>query len=426
MRLPRLHLTFIARFTIMTAVLALVTAWVVPTALVRAHVKAVADDEAATAAGQVSALLGAPLEAYLNAVPASRPGARIAVQQAIAAGLRIPVVSAIAVYAPDGRAIFPSQAPPANAGTAAAIAAEGLYSTASTAPDGSAGRTVYAPFSGRGRIRAVVAVTMPVASLEERADAERTLIVTIVLTAMAVIFVALFALALGASRELERRRREAETTFAQTLASLAESLDLRDPYTAGHSARVAEYSTELARALRLPRRDVEIVTKAAQLHDLGKIAVPDAVLLKAGALDARERWAIHQHPSVGAKILRGIASMEDVVPCVLHHHERIDGSGYPDRLASDAIPLGARILAVADTFDAMTTDRPYRRALGAEVALAEMRRVAGAQLDARMVETFASLVRAGRIIPPAPARNDDELVDRFGPRLGHAGGAAAG
>ena len=420
MNLPRPHLTFIARFTIVTALLALAAAWVVPSTLISAHVKAIADDETANAAGQVSAMLGAPLQAYLNARPEARQGARIAVQQAMTAGVRLPVVSVIDIYTPQGRPLFPADAPAAPAETAAAIGGDSLYSTTSDGTSGPASRIVYIPFADNDRIAAVIAVTMPIASLEQRADSERQLIVTIILTTMGVIFIALFALALGASRELERRRRDAETTFAQTLATLAEALDLRDPYTAGHSSRVADYSTKLARELGLSRRETEVVTKAALLHDLGKIAIPDAILLKPDRLDRLERRAIEQHPSVGAKILREISSMEDVVPCVLHHHERVDGAGYPNHLHGEDIPLGARILAVADAFDAMTTDRPYRRALSVDVAVRELRRVAGQQLDARIVETFTVLIRKGHITPPVPARDEFDLIDRFGPRLGHA------
>jgi putative nucleotidyltransferase with HDIG domain len=197
---------------------------------------------------------------------------------------------------------------------------------------------------------------------------------------------------------------------------LAETLELRDPYTAGHSRRVAEYSQELARAISLSTRDIDIIGHAAMLHDLGKIGIPDAVLLSQHKLDSRERAIISRHPVLGAQIIGGIASMEDVVPCVMHHHERIDGTGYPGRLVADAIPLGARVIAVADAFDAMTTDRPYRRALSIDAAVIEMQRTAGTQLDPNLVRVFIEIVRAGKILPPPPAADGAELV--FGPKYG--------
>ncbi len=198
----------------------------------------------------------------------------------------------------------------------------------------------------------------------------------------------------------------------QTLKVMAETIDLRDPYTAGHSRRVGEYSRKLAIALKLPERSVDVIESGALLHDLGKIAVPDAVLFKPSHLDARERSMIGTHPTVGARLLSGIASMEDVVPCVLHHHEKMDGTGYPDHLLGPDIPEGARVIAVADSFDAMTTDRPYRRALTSDAAVAELRRVAGTQLDAKMVDAFCTLVARGEIVPPRPSEEREIAFGR--------------
>ncbi len=136
------------------------------------------------------------------------------------------------------------------------------------------------------------------------------------------------------------------------------------------------------------------------LHDIGKIGIPDAVLFKPAHLDDDERRIISAHPVIGARLLGGISAMGDVVPCVLHHHEKLDGTGYPDKLSGEDIPLGARVIAVADTFDAMTTDRPYRRALSSDTAISELVRVAGTQLDERLVIAFAELVLNGAIVPP--------------------------
>jgi HD-GYP domain-containing protein (c-di-GMP phosphodiesterase class II) len=142
------------------------------------------------------------------------------------------------------------------------------------------------------------------------------------------------------------------------------------------------------------------------MHDIGKVGVPDAVLFKPGALDPEERMLIKGHPVIGAGILRGIPSMAEIVPCILHHHERVDGNGYPDGLAGDAIPLGARVIAVADAFDAMTTDRPYRRGLAVDAAVAELLKQEGTQFDRRCVLAFAELVMRGEIVPPPRATGE--------------------
>jgi len=189
------------------------------------------------------------------------------------------------------------------------------------------------------------------------------------------VFLCLFvALVVGAARETERRRRAAQHAFFQTLTTLAETIDLRDPYTAGHSRRVAAYSRVLAIDLGLPPDVVRTIEHAALLHDIGKVGVPDAVLFKNGPLDDEERLLIRGHPVIGARLLADVPAMCDIHPCILHHHERYDGRGYPDGLAGMEIPLGARIIAVTDAFDAMTSDRPYRVGLVAEDAIVELLR----------------------------------------------------
>jgi len=179
---------------------------------------------------------------------------------------------------------------------------------------------------------------------------------------------------------------------------MAHTVDLRDPYTAGHSKRVAVYSRALARAAGLSRETVETIESGALLHDIGKIAIPDRILFKPAKLDAEERTIIESHPVMGARLLANVPGMDEVTGCVLHHHERLDGNGYPGKLLGEAIPLGARVIAVADTFDAMTTDRPYRRALTVEAAVGELRRVAGSQLDANLVDAFVRAVERGEIV----------------------------
>jgi len=172
-------------------------------------------------------------------------------------------------------------------------------------------------------------------------------------------------------------------------------VEKRDPYTGGHLQRVVAYSLLLGNELDLTVEELESLRLGATLHDIGKIGVPDGVLLKAGPLDEAEAAVMRRHPSDGAAIVGRIESLRPLLPIVRNHHERIDGRGYPDRLAGEAIPLPARIVAVADTFDAMTTSRPYREAMSRDVAAAEIRRVAGLHLCPRVVGAFERLYRRG-------------------------------
>jgi len=171
--------------------------------------------------------------------------------------------------------------------------------------------------------------------------------------------------------------------------AMADVVDRRDPYTFQHSQSVADHSVRTARRLGLPDREVEVIRLAARVHDLGKIAIPDEVLHKAGRLTAAEFELMKKHPETGAEILAKFPAYRHGRELVLAHHERIDGLGYPRGLAGAAIALGARIIAVADSWDAMTSDRPYRKALEAEVALGELLRGRGTQWDASVVDAFA-------------------------------------
>jgi putative nucleotidyltransferase with HDIG domain len=178
----------------------------------------------------------------------------------------------------------------------------------------------------------------------------------------------------------------------QTIAaveSMADVVDRRDPYTFQHSQSVADHAVRTARRLQLPDKEVELIRLAARVHDLGKIAVPDEVLHKQGRLTEAEFELMKKHPATGAEILAKFPEYKRGRELVLAHHERMDGLGYPRGLAGAAIALGARIIAVADSWDAMTSDRPYRKALEAEVALGELLRGRGTQWDPEVVNAFA-------------------------------------
>jgi putative two-component system response regulator len=180
------------------------------------------------------------------------------------------------------------------------------------------------------------------------------------------------------------------------LFSLARSIESKDPYTHGHCERLSEYSSRLGIQLGLPDDHITALRRAGVVHDVGKVAVPDAILLKRGKL-TEEEWAImRQHSEVGEKICAPLRSFRLVLPIIRHHHEKCDGSGYPDGLRGDAIPITARVLQIADVFDALTTERPYKKALPARDALQIMKEeVAKGWWDPQVFDQFERLVSSG-------------------------------
>ncbi|MCX5858515.1 MAG: GAF domain-containing protein [Proteobacteria bacterium] len=190
---------------------------------------------------------------------------------------------------------------------------------------------------------------------------------------------------------------EIQRTFLETAEALAESIEKRDPYTGGHTRRVVFYSWAIAGELGLPKEEMERLRIAAVLHDIGKIGVEDRVLRKEGPLDQEELAQMRRHPEIGAHIVKHIDGLKDVVPGILHHQERFDGKGYPDGIKDGEIPIFARIIAAADTFDAMTSDRPYRKALPDQVALNELKKFAGIQFDQQVVEAFIRAYDKGKV-----------------------------
>ena len=174
--------------------------------------------------------------------------------------------------------------------------------------------------------------------------------------------------------------------------SLAGAIDAKDPYTKDHSTLVAKYSEALARAINLPENEIERIRLGALLHDVGKIGIPERVLQKEGPLSDEEWVIMKQHPTIGAeKVLMPNASLRDLIPIVKYHHERIDGKGYPEGLSNGDIPLAAKIVAIADTYHALTSDRPYRKGMSIEKAVSILEEGAGSQWDADLVRTFISI-----------------------------------
>ena len=194
-----------------------------------------------------------------------------------------------------------------------------------------------------------------------------------------------------ATRDLEAAYRQLQTTDGATLQALGSALDTRDVGTEAHSRRVHGYALAVAKAYGLPEHEITHLAHGVLLHDIGKIGIPDAILLKPGRL-TREEWEVmRRHPNIGARLIRDIPFLQGAMPIVRHHHERWDGTGYPDGLRGSEIPVGARIFAVVDAFDAMTVDRPYSTAIGFDAARAELRRSAGSHFDPEIVEAFMGI-----------------------------------
>lgn len=185
---------------------------------------------------------------------------------------------------------------------------------------------------------------------------------------------------------------ELKNAFYDTTAALADTIEKRDPYTGGHTQRVSRYARAISVEMGLTVEQIDSIGLAATLHDIGKIGVPDYVLLKPDRLDDDELTLMRAHPATAADILSHVHSLAEVIPGVVAHHERMNGSGYPEGLSGEQIPLAARIVAVADTFDAMTTSRPYHPAKPAHEALAELRACAGDLFDRQVVDAFETVL----------------------------------
>jgi putative nucleotidyltransferase with HDIG domain len=187
------------------------------------------------------------------------------------------------------------------------------------------------------------------------------------------------------------------------LSMLTRAIEARDPYTRGHSSRVTDLAEAVARRLGWSEERIASLRVGGPLHDIGKLAVSDEVLCKEGRLDDDELAQIREHPKIGAKLLLRVTALREAIPYVLYHHERWDGTGYPSGKRGEEIPVEARVLAIADAFDAMTSDRPYRSALSREEALAEVERCAGTQFDPKIARVFLEVFGHDAVDLPAAA-----------------------
>lgn len=191
-----------------------------------------------------------------------------------------------------------------------------------------------------------------------------------------------------AARRTFRASEELQNAYSATVRSLVAAIEAKDPYTRGHSERVADYARKLTEAMGATGPQAALAERAGLLHDIGKIGIPKSTLGSTACLTEDELHSIREHPALGRRVLEDVEFLGDVVPVIQHHHERVDGTGYPEGLSGEAIPLLARILAAADAYDAMTSDRAYRGRLSAADARLEMMRVSGTQLDKAVVDTF--------------------------------------
>jgi HD-GYP domain-containing protein (c-di-GMP phosphodiesterase class II) len=212
------------------------------------------------------------------------------------------------------------------------------------------------------------------------------------------------------SAELQTVLESLQETYLATMKSLATVIEAKDLTTRGHLDRTVSYGLALARRIEPSLAESATLGYGFFLHDIGKVGIPEHILCKAGPLSVDEWTVMRNHPIIGAQIVAPIAFLSDAVELIRHHHERFDGSGYPDGLAGESIPLAARIFTVADSFDAMTSDRPYRGAIGLEPALEEIRIGAGTQFDPEVVSVFVGMIEQH---PP----DDEELAHA----LRHAG-----
>jgi response regulator RpfG family c-di-GMP phosphodiesterase len=192
-------------------------------------------------------------------------------------------------------------------------------------------------------------------------------------------------------RNLVRENKRLQENSLNVLRAMVNVLEQRDAYTAGHSQRVTEITLAIARAMGLDEIEVEVLNLAGQIHDLGKIGIEDNILRKPGPLSDDEYAVIKTHPEKAKQIIEPLDFLKETIPIILHHHERFDGSGYPGGLRGSSIPLGSRIVTVADTYDAITSSRAYRSARGVDAAVEELERCRGTQFDPDIVDVFAGM-----------------------------------
>jgi putative nucleotidyltransferase with HDIG domain len=265
--------------------------------------------------------------------------------------------------------------------------------------------TVYVPIFYNKNLSGVFEVYIPYDGVKQHIDAFNRLIFFVMFSGLLILYLFLLRVILVASntlikqnKSLQKKKDELEkayltlnSTYKNTVTTLSNAVDARDPYTAGHSERVAKISLQIGKALGLNKNQLDKLEISALFHDIGKLGVPDNILLKPGKLNKEEFEKIQEHPSIGVNILKNIDFLKDSFPIILHHHEKYAGGGYPDGISGDDIPFESRIICIADAYDAMTSDRPYRKGMSHEEAIAEIKRFKGLQFDPKVADAFLKL-----------------------------------
>jgi putative nucleotidyltransferase with HDIG domain len=283
---------------------------------------------------------------------------------------------------------------------------------------------VYAPILGSGgNVVGAYEVYADSSRLESTIATRKRLIWLTTLGVFAAVWALLLLLVRGASATLKRQTERLRARSAQLMDSYAQleqntleaiesrnaTVEAKDPYTAGHSQRVQDISVAIGARLGLEKARLDSLRLAGLFHDIGKLAVPDAILTKPARLTREEFEQIQEHSEAGARIVGRLGRLRDAVPIIRHHHERWDGNGYPDGIAGETIPLEAAIVGLADAWDAMTTDRPYQRALSVQEALAEIRQGRGSQFAPEVVDAFLATFGTGAVLNVVDGGRDEPL-----------------
>jgi putative nucleotidyltransferase with HDIG domain len=335
-----------------------------------------------------------------------------------------PDFRAVNVYDRRGRLVFSTAQPgrvgrPRTSPDLRAVVESGSASAAVVDPAGKAPPVVkvWAPLrTEKGRVAGAAEVSLDADVADETVARSRWTVWYAVGIVFGVLWLVLALLVRGASmrmraqnedlairsQDLLESTRELEATLLETIETLNAAVEARDPYTAGHAQRVRRVALAIGRELRLPAKQLGSLGTAALFHDVGKIGMPDSILTKPEKLTRAEAAIMREHVTRGAEIVSRISSLRDSVPAILHHHERWDGLGYPDRLRGNDVPVEAAIIAIADSWDAMTTDRPYATALGMDEALLQIQAGRGKQFNPAAVDAFLAVSRRrpAEILPP--------------------------
>jgi len=400
------RLTLLSRFTLASALLAVGLALVLGAFVAAQAMRAGLNDAAATTVQAADSLLS-PYLVKGDFVHPLWPARVSTLDSLITPHVLENGIEQVRLWSPDGNIVYSSTPEeigkeiPQTPELQAALSGRPVAAIR-PAPAGSSGTAnvlaVYAPVRllGATSPNGAYEVSLDAAPLLAQIQGARMRAWSLALFGTAVLYASLMGLVFRASRTLLRQQRELRETFEGTLRSLAAAIDAKDAYTGGHSSEVSRHAEAIARSLHLSSRDVEAVRIAGFLHDLGKIGIPDQILRKAGPLDPNERSKIRSHSLIGYRIVKPIPVDERVKLAVLHNHERWDGGGYPDGLRAGEIPIHARILMVADAFEAMTSSRPYRRALDRDEAITQLRAESGKQFDPDVVEAFVRVLDSAK------------------------------